>query len=298
MLSIFDVGHGQCILFITPNRRVVLIDCADNVITGEHPADALLARGIRHVDALVISNFDEDHVRGLPGLLARRITLGQVWPNWRVTPAVVRRLKNDLGSGTDFLLWMLERGWGSTCASPDAPWLGCEIFATWALAAENYAPSFVDTNRLSLVTEIKVAGIGILVGGDMPAIGWRILMQYPRFRAAVATTDVLIAPHHGREDGCCDELFGFGWRPQVVIMSDERQGHGSQDTGQYYRQRSLGLRFGDGQVRHVLGTDRHGTIAFTFPDFGYSTVTISRSTDRPALAPTYRVPLLGLLSSA
>lgn len=28
MLKVFDVGHGQCILFITPNRHVVLIDCA------------------------------------------------------------------------------------------------------------------------------------------------------------------------------------------------------------------------------------------------------------------------------
>ena len=55
MLEVFDVGHGQCILFRSPNGRVVLIDCAHAADSGWHPADVLLARGIRHVDALVVS---------------------------------------------------------------------------------------------------------------------------------------------------------------------------------------------------------------------------------------------------
>lgn len=298
MLKVFDVGHGQCILFITPNRQVVLIDCAHHP-NGWHPADALLTMGIRHVHSLVISNFDEDHARGLAKLLARGITLGRVWPNWRVTPATIRRLKNDLGSGINFLLWMLDRGLGSTCDAVDAPMLGCDTFSTWALSPEDYWPSYVDTNRLSLITEIKTAGIGIMIGGDMPAMGLSILMRDARFRAAVATTDILIASHHGRADGCCDDLFAYGWRPGVVIMSDERQGHGTQDTGQYYRQRSLGLTFGDGDTRHVLSTDRHGTIDISFPSFGHYQVQISRGF-RQALpsAPTYRPPqprgLLGI----
>jgi beta-lactamase superfamily II metal-dependent hydrolase len=300
MLKVFDVGHGQCILFITPNRRVVLIDCAHHP-NGWHPADALLAMGIRHVHSLVISNFDEDHARGLTELLARGITLGQVWPNWRVSPATIRRLKNDLGSGIEFLLWMLDRGWGSTCDASDAPLLGCDTFTTWALASEDYSHSYVDTNRLSVITEIKTSGVGIMIGGDMPAMGWRILLRNPRFRVAVASTDILVASHHGREDGCCDELYTYGWRPGVVIMSDERQGHGTQDTGQYYRQRSRGLTFGDGETRHVLSTDRHGHIAISFPSFGNYKVEITRGF-RQALpaTPSYRLPqpqgILGITS--
>lgn len=84
MLRAFDVSHGQCILFHSPNGRTVLIDCAHHNDTGWHPADALLAYGIRHVDALVVSNFDEDHVRGLLELY-RRVSVGRTWPNWRVT---------------------------------------------------------------------------------------------------------------------------------------------------------------------------------------------------------------------
>lgn len=290
MLKVFDVGHGQCILFITPNGHVVLIDCAHHP-NGWHPADALLAMGVKHVHALVISNFDEDHACGLGELLARGITIGRVWPNWRVTPANIRLLKDDLGSGIDLLLWMLDRGWGSTCGAADAPMLGCDVFRTWALSPADYWPSHVDTNRLSLITEIKTSGIGVIIGGDMPAMGWSILLQDPRFRAAVATTDILIASHHGREDGCCDDLFAYGWRPGVVIMSDERQGHGTQDTGQYYRQRSLGLNFGDGETRHVLSTDRHGTIDISFPKLGYYRVQISRGFRQSMPStPAYRLP--------
>lgn len=276
MLKVFDVGHGQCILFITPNGRVVLIDCTHHPVTGWHPAQALSAMGIRHVDALVVSNFDEDHARGLRQLYAHGISHGPIWTNWRVTPADIRRIKNDLGDGIETLLCALDHGWGSTCGAPDAPWLGCHIFRTWALSQSDYWPYHADTNALSVVTEIKVSGVGIMIGGDMPASGWRLLLRYPEFRTAVATTDILVASHHGREDGCCDDLFVTGWRPRVVIMSDERQGHGTQDTGQYYRQRSLGLTFGDRETRHVLTTDRHGAIGISFPYFGYYRVQISR----------------------
>ncbi len=306
MLKVFDVGHGQCILFITPNQHVVLIDCAHHP-DGWHPADTLLPMGIKHIHALVVSNFDEDHARGLGELLARGITIGRVWPNWRVTPDQIRRLKNDLGNGIDLLLRLLDYGLGSRCDAADAPMLGCEIFRTWALSAEDYWPSHADTNRLSLITEIEVSGTRIMIGGDMPAKGWAILMQNPGFREAVATTDILVASHHGRQDGCCDELFADGWLPRVVIMSDERQGYSTQDMGQYYRQRSLGLTFDDGATRHVLRTDRHGTIDISFPAFRHFRVQLSRGSRRaPPSTPAYRLaqargllgvnaPLCGLL---
>ena len=289
MLKIFDVGHGQCILFITPSRRVILIDCAHHTVTGWHPAQALAALGIQHVDALVVTNFDEDHARGLREMYARRITHGPIWANWRVTPAEIRRIKNDLGDGIATLLSALDRGWGGTCGAPDAPWLGCEVFATWALSPADYWPYGADTNALSVVTEIKVAGVGIMIGGDMPASGWRLLMRDPVFRAAVASTDIFIASHHGRQDGCCDDLFETGWRPRVVIMSDERQGHGTQDTGQYYRWRSAGLAFDDGETRHVLSTDRHGDIRISFPAYAQYRVEISRG-GRAAIPVTPGLP--------
>lgn len=303
MLKVFDVGHGQCILFITPNRRIVLIDCAHHKVTGWHPAQALHAMGIQHVDALVISNFDEDHARGLSELYDRGITHGPIWTNWRVTPAEIRRIKNDLGDGIATLLQALDCGYGGTCELPDAPWLGCDIFATWALSPADYWPYQADTNALSVITEIKVSGVGIMIGGDMPASGWRLLMRDPAFRVAVASTDILIASHHGREDGCCDDLFASGWRPRLVIMSDERQGHGTQDTGQYYRQRSLGLAFDDGETRHVLGTDRYGNIGIAFTTFGKCRVEISRGARLASPAvPAYRLPrqsgLLGITASS
>lgn len=175
---------------------------------------------------------------------------------------------------------------GSTCDLPGVPWLGCDRLRTWAPSAQDYRPYYADTNALSLVTEIRVGGIGVVIGGDMPARGRRILLRDSAFRAALAGIHSFIASHHGRADGCCEEMFGTGWHPRIVIMSDKRQGHDTQATGQFYRRRSLGVAFDDGETRHVLGTHRYGTISVEFPRYGRCTIRTDPGRVLPTLTPT------------
>lgn len=276
MLKIFDVGHGQCIFLRTPNGRNLLIDCAHHTITGWAPSDFLKLIGVRYIDALVVSNFDEDHVRGINNLLQSGIIINKIWPNWRVSPDEITKLKDDIGPGIKTTLLLLKKGFHGTCGEYSAPWLECELFRTWALSASDYFPNKVDTNALSVVTEIRINGVSIMIGGDMPESGWKILLQNFEFREAIKRTDLFIASHHGRQDGCCDELCLSGLNPDVVIMSDQRKGFGTQDTGQFYRQRSRGLRFGDGEIRHVLSTDRHGTVSVNFDSYARYTLRIEK----------------------
>src|SRR6266853_5332058 len=61
--------------------------------------------------------------------------------------------------------------------------------------------------------------------------------------AAPATSDILVASHHGRENGCCEELFSRGWKPIVVIISDAGIEHATQETVAWYRARARGMNY-------------------------------------------------------
>ena len=53
-----DVGQGDSTLIITPNRKNILIDGGPNTIL-----PYLLDRKIKKIDYMIISHFDQDHVR-------------------------------------------------------------------------------------------------------------------------------------------------------------------------------------------------------------------------------------------
>ena len=61
-----DVGQGDSTLIITPLNKKILIDGggSENYDIGENILlPYLLDRGIKHLDYIMISHFDTDHVR-------------------------------------------------------------------------------------------------------------------------------------------------------------------------------------------------------------------------------------------
>src|SRR5262249_13101581 len=56
---------------------------------------------------------------------------------------------------------------------------------------------------------------------------WKELLRNPAFVTAVRGTDVLLAPHHGRDAGYCPELFEAMGKPRLVVISDGRFGETS-----------------------------------------------------------------------
>jgi hypothetical protein len=53
--------------------------------------------------------------------------------------------------------------------------------------------------------------------------------------------NVLVALHHGRENGCCEELYESGCRPAVTIISDSGIEYATQETIGWYRTRTAGI---------------------------------------------------------
>lgn len=254
-LDIFDVGHGACSLLTSPSGQRVMIDCASNARTGWQPGEHLRRIGAKSLDALVVTNYDEDHVRGIASVLDN-FRVGQIRRNRSVSPRLIESLKSEdgMGAGIERLVDELE------CRSflvdiwfgPDIPGLRMRQF--W-----NPYPRFTDENNLSLVLHLKVGGVGVMFPGDLEEDGWLALMKRTDFRQALVETDLLIASHHGREDGCCEDIFEF-CKPQFVVIADKPLVHETQKTDAFYRQFARGGMYG-GAKRRVLTTRKDGTIS-------------------------------------
>jgi beta-lactamase superfamily II metal-dependent hydrolase len=264
-LEVFDVGHGACALLTDDLGNRMMIDCASggNFVPGEH----LAARGVTTLEQLVITNYDEDHVRGISSLLDR-VNVLWVMRNTNVSPAMIRCLKTEdgMGPGIERLVRWLETLLPPGQISPGAV-LPSFLSVSQQFFFHSYGtgPSqYDDENNLSLVMFLNINGVGVLFPGDMETSGWATLLQRADFRAIVPQIKVLIASHHGRESGKCEEFFSVhGCNPYFVVISDKGYMHESQETVAHYRSRSIGGPF-RGEHRHVLTTRSDATITFNF----------------------------------
>ncbi len=217
-----------------------MIDCGHNVASGWQPGDHLRSRGITELDILIVTNYDEDHVSGLPNLL-RKVHVKTLFRNKGVTPKEICALKSEdgMGSGIDALVDLAD-AYTSPVDFPPIP--GVE-FSSFRLTY----PEFEDENNLSYVVHLLLEGNGFLFPGDMERAGWKTLLtRESGLRTAAARTDVLIASHHGREGGICDELFDvYACNPYWVVISDKGYQHETQETVNFYASKAKGATSGD-----------------------------------------------------
>ena len=262
-LEVFDVEHGACALITTDEGKYVMIDCGHNSTTGWRPGDSLAARRIRQIEALIVTNYDEDHVSGLPNLLDH-VYVNSIFRNPSVSARDIRRLKSADGMGSGIERLVSELTYVYT-----AP--GHADFGSLDVSTFNnqYPADFEDENNLSLATFISVHGNTVLFPGDMETGGWRKLLKNRSFRDRLSDVSVLFASHHGRESGICEEMFDDGLcRPYYVVISDQHKGFQTQETTGFYGAVSKGGPF-RGDRRYVLTTRRDGKISFNFRSDGW-----------------------------
>ena len=97
-LKIFDVEHGACALLSANDGKQVMIDCGHNASTEWRPGTYLRQHGITKLDMLIITNYDEDHVSGLPNL-REQVSIDRLWRNKSVSPETLEKLKSEDGMG-------------------------------------------------------------------------------------------------------------------------------------------------------------------------------------------------------
>ena len=209
-LTALDVGQGDAILLETPRVRV-LVDGGVDATATRH----LARRRIRHLDLVIATHGDLDHVGGLPDVL-RTVRVGELWlhPSPEGKVAVDRLVETARAQGIPI------RGplAGAVLRVGD---LKLEVLAPWQGLLDASGPDA--SNDASFVIRASSGGATALLGGDSgEAVHRRLLAVAPdRLRA-----DALVLPHHGSSTS--DLRLIAAVAPAVAVVSagrDNPYGH-------------------------------------------------------------------------
>jgi beta-lactamase superfamily II metal-dependent hydrolase len=279
-LVIWDVEHGACAMLwpITTGRAgaLAMIDSGHNATEGWSPGPYIRnSLGRDRVDFFINTNADQDHVSGLNGLWEEGIAIGTLTRNRSLSGPDLRRLKEAGGHHlTDDLERLVQLH--TTHTSTPAVSFNAGMDGITKTQFYNRYPVLTNTNDLSLAAFISFGTFKILFPGDLGAAGWRLLLQNQDFRTELSSTTILVASHHGREDGYCSEAFDY-CAPKAVVLSDKSVMHDSQATVGRYRNRVLPrsvIVTNTGAARHVLTTRNDGHIKFeVFPNGDFNIYT-------------------------
>ncbi len=241
-ITFIDVGQGDAVLLQLSSGTTVLVDggLEERVLTTD-----LRSRGVRFIDAVVVSHPDADHIGGLEGALDD-CEVGML-----VHPAT-----GNAGKAGMLLSLAEEMGVDvRTMRAGDSIALG--EMTLKACSPPREIPEGASVNEYSLVLRADAPGFSMLLAGDVGEEGERMLLE----NADDLRCDILKVPHHG---GFCAESEEFFSRvdPAIAVISvgaENPYGHPSSETIGDLRR--IGCA--------VYRTDRHGDIVIRVVQGGY-----------------------------
>ena len=272
-VSFLDVGQGDAILIRTPQGRTVLVDGGGTMRssrpgeewrTGRDPyevgkdllAPLLAKRGIRHIDVMIATHGDLDHVGGL-------VAVAKMWPTGRI---VFNGTLSDTPAFAELMTVALERNIPVQAAGFGR---SLELDRHTRLDFLHPAPRKSltpesDQNRFSLVFLLNMHGRRLLFTGDIDAEAERETVRRLRLAGPDGSrpdaesphggqaVDVLKIAHHGSRHSTT-ELWLNRWKPRLAVISvGERNvyGHPGKDLLERLARHRI----------PVLRTDLHGEI--------------------------------------
>ncbi len=210
-LSFIAVGHGACVLVELPSGQVLLYDAGrmGSPRAAALPISSVLwSRGIRHLDAIVLSHADADHFNAVPVLLDR-FSVGIIY----VSPVMFRTPAPALAALRDAM---------DTCGVPvgtlqegDRLRVGKDIAAeVLHPPAAASCPGDEGDNAQSVVIQLACGPYRVLLTGDLEGTGLdELLAEMP------PRCDLLLAPHHGSRHSRPAEWVRWAHPSRVVISA-------------------------------------------------------------------------------
>jgi competence protein ComEC len=253
-ILMIDVGQGDAIALRGPDGGWVLVDTGPPAGAttagdpGAHPVVRTLARrGVRRIDALVLTHPHLDHIGGAESVL-RTFDVGAVYDPGFPAPSGEYLRILELAADRE-IPWRAARGGhrfevGGLVIDVLAP-------ARDAVAAE-------DANATSVVLRVAFGELEVLLTGDAYVEAERrVVGDVP------AQLEILKVGHHG-SDTSTDSLLLARSSPEIALVSAGRGNrYGHPDPDILARLERAGAR--------VWRTDRHGTVSVVGrPDGSYT----------------------------
>lgn len=205
-MTVLDVGQGQCIL-LQIDGRTYMVDCggSDGEAAADLAAATLLSQGIYHLDGLILTHYDRDHVGGVAHLLTRihadKVYLPYLEDTENAAPELAEREGEHVRKDTQLLL----KGGSLTIFTPTEG---------------------KTDNETSLCVLFQAGNCDILITGDRNTKGEVELL----LNKNLPDLEILVAGHHGA-DTSTSEFLLRATQPETVVISvdeDNRYGHPSE----------------------------------------------------------------------
>lgn len=267
-IRFWDVRHGHATYIESPNGRDVVVDLG----TGSYqdfkkdfsPLEHIQNRyNVRSVDYLVITHPHTDHIDDIMNFDD-------------VSPRVLRRPRyldrQDIIDGDENREQKRKK---EEYINIDNRYTG-RVKGKNKISPSNYGGLDISTysytecstsniNNHSVVVVLDYEGIKVVIPGDNENCSLNGLMGNNKFKREIKNSDLLLAPHHGREKGYNSD-FVSQVNPRITVVSDGAYGNTSYTSA--YSSQSRGWtvhkRSGGKEKRNVVTTRKDGVVSVSF----------------------------------
>ena len=246
-----DVGQADCIL-IEYGEHHMLID-GGNRDDGALVVSYLDQHGIQELDAVICTHAHEDHVGGLPAVLAVYPTAAVYAPTKTYSSKVF----------DDFMYYVDQQGLEVTIPAPG------DTFFLGAVQVTILGPvkSYAETNDTSIVCRLDFGETSFLFTGDMETAAENDMLDYweDRHSAEIVNVDLLKVGHHGSNTSS-SYRFLYEADPTYGVISCGRNndyGHPHKEPMSRLHQAGITL-FRTDEMGHILARSDGSEITFTW----------------------------------
>ena len=250
-VTVLDVGQGlssvvetshHTLVFDTGIRLSPKFDMGASVLV-----PYLRSRAIKHVDTLVLSHTDADHIGGAQALLAALPVIHEISSNPQGVP----------GQSVEFCV--PEKQW---------EWDGVKFIVLAPLA-----PYFKDENNNSCVIQIIAGNQRVLFTGDIESEAEsRLVDQYGKLLAS----DVLVAPHHGSKTSSSNSFLDAVQPELALIAAGYRNQYGfphQSIINRYQSRNILTLTTADsGAISLIIGEQPGNNLSQSITNYRYQSM--------------------------